>query len=985
MPDEQLEFKSNLILALEAQGVENAAKAFEKIIKAEKKAGKSVDDLIDKYGSLDRATKVLAKAYKEKAKAITITEGRMGKLVKTTMKLTSGLKEAGFAFKKLVLPSSFGASLKTFDTYNKNLLSMSANVNRFGIGMGELEGTFARVSKQTSLTKVAVQQLFKEYEEGTRIISTGNFESITMRINKVVGSNVEAMSKMGNVIAEIASQYPGLGNEMAKIGKLTGEDKNNQIEMTRGIARNIAMTQEWSASKISQVAAFLGGNKQISEADKKSALASEKRIKTMEAFGKQMEKVQLAVAEAIMPVLEKIVPIMESITAKTFSWGKAIGGVGIGIAALMGARGLLGLAGKGIVGGVGKIITRGRGQIAGGVGKGLMGAASAGGGMGIPVFVTNLPGVMGGSRMMGGGSISGGIGAKGGYGAFLKKVGPKAGKSLGIGLALGLGSAMAKTGGELLTAKGHKKTGGAVGIGGNLMGVGSAAMTGAAIGSIIPGVGTAVGAVVGGIVGVAKEGKGLVKNFKSMLGPSKKQKEIIEDQLEAEKKNTEEVEKRNKITADANKLEADKLAMQVKQIGYAGKLGSLLQGQSNILSTIIGKMQITGKINKDLLNTEAERGIAIAKEKAKAWKRVGEILKDNGALTIDQVLAQENLSDIAKDFFEIEKKSNKEGGKALIARVATTEKMQEAKNEENKQTKEISDIRAGQISVYDKELEQSKLIAQQAELTVQMYDNMAIGVGATAEQRVKSIVAQKEILKTIKEQLKINATNREKAPGDVTLQNQQLDLLNQQRQVQLNMTQQAKVLRDGWVSALTATQTGFGGISEIIMDANNGLSLMMQQTGSVRSAYSGAAAKRGENVGFNAYERLSAFGRASGMPSIVSNRYGTSLSGKNKAAYRGTAFGEYDPRNMEKMMRTLIIRAEQVAYGGGTMLGAGNMMALAAEIARSPSNYNQTINQNNKIVLPNSGNTTEDAKALIKILKKFLAESNKNAPNWNQP
>ena len=102
--------------------------------------------------------------------------------------------------------------------------------------------------------------------------------------------------------------------------------------------------------------------------------------------------------------------------------------------------------------------------------------------------------------------IGGGLPKAGGY---LSKVGGlgKLAKGVGIGAVAGLAGEGLQMGGESLKEHGYEKTGKAVGVAGTAT---KYAGYGAAIGSVIPGVGTAIGAGVGGLVGA---GKGIYDNY----------------------------------------------------------------------------------------------------------------------------------------------------------------------------------------------------------------------------------------------------------------------------------------------------------------------------------------------------------------------------------------------------------------------------------------------------------------------------------------
>ena len=110
MPEENNNFESKLILALEAQGVEDVYSAFNRIMDAQTKAGNSVDDLIKQYGSVSKTVKVLVKDYQKygsvSKKAISDQSKLLRKNIKLWAKQDKIVREASDGLKSLVLPPS---------------------------------------------------------------------------------------------------------------------------------------------------------------------------------------------------------------------------------------------------------------------------------------------------------------------------------------------------------------------------------------------------------------------------------------------------------------------------------------------------------------------------------------------------------------------------------------------------------------------------------------------------------------------------------------------------------------------------------------------------------------------------------------------------------------------------------------------------------------------------------------------------------------
>ena len=98
---------------------------------------------------------------------------------------------------------------------------------------------------------------------------------------------------------------------------------------------------------------------------------------------------------------------------------------------------------------------------------------------------------------------------------------------------------------------------------------------------------------------------------------------------------------------------------------------------------------------------------------------------------------------------------------------------------------------------------------------------------------------------------------------------------NEITQATIAQSQAVKSMRDGWVSAISAMNTGMGGFSEIIMDAESNTAQVMQLKGAVRSQMSGAIAQRDafgriteRGVGRQGSSRMTARGSFAGQDTM---------------------------------------------------------------------------------------------------------------------
>lgn len=129
-----------------------------------------------------------------------------------------------------------------------------------------------------------------------------------------------------------------------------------------------------------------------------------------------------------------------------------------------------------------------------------------------------------------------------------------------------------------------------------------------------------------------------------------------------------------------------------------------------------------------------------------------------------------------------------------------------------------------------------QLLSQESQLMqsmISLADNYAIGIGASVQMRLGGVAAiQNEIqeLQTMldkqKEELAINPQNADA----------RRNILDLQTRIVAKQTEQAnltKTMRDGWVSAISAMNTGAGRFSKIILDQNQNTAQALQLGGAV--------------------------------------------------------------------------------------------------------------------------------------------------------
>lgn len=521
-------------------------------------------------------------------------------------------KIAGYAGASI----SLGGSLKTVIDYNKQLIGLSGQWNKYGVSISQVESRVESLSKTLYITRSEVMSLASSFEKAFPYSSLDRFSKILTNIKNVTGADASAQKELVGSVSQLVNMYPNL-QESAE--RLSETDK----ERLKTTARIALTTGKINRDLYSDIVKFAGQNKQISKSDEERLKISKEYLDTMGKMKVFWEKIALTIGKAIMPTmkwlagfLEKHQSMIQKIVEYTAKWVVPMlvlkGVVGSIWGMFKGIWGMVRGIGGALIGG------RGRGSGSSAVRRGISGAIGSvlgsGGGAGLPVKVTNWPVGMSGGKgglldsamdMMGGrggrlrglrgitaaakrgfrgggglrGALRGGtrrfsrqakslvgrIGRRGtniaaaraarmsptslarmartsAGGGFkglaaaekalvatkgVSKIGSvaKGGGMLMKGAKLASLGGIAALGGELgfgaleshYEKQGNKKGAAGAGLAKSASSIGGMALTGAAIGSILPVVGTGIGAGVGAIAGALMELPSIIKNTATLI------------------------------------------------------------------------------------------------------------------------------------------------------------------------------------------------------------------------------------------------------------------------------------------------------------------------------------------------------------------------------------------------------------------------------------------------------------------------------------
>jgi len=433
-------------------------------------------------------------------------------LYKSYALLDSGAKRAlqtliGFAsFSGFVAAAQ--KSVDLLQKYNKNLLEGAAASSRYGIGITQLERNLSRLGGQLALTRQETIKLFKQYEQGFGTFSAGGFEKLVSNIQKAVGPGSDAIEGMFGKLQGVLQKMPDLQTELERL------DKSDKARINLASQRLLSIGQI-SAAEYKTIQTYINGSQQMSTADARRQREIEDQQRVFQEFSRHTENIGLILAKTLMPIIQEFANWLRQNQPQVQKFFEIFGnGVKWAVSHVDKLISMLKILSAIWVGGKlwaigGQALTAG-GAIASMFGRGAGVARDAAGAS------SSLP------------AGAGLAASAGGMGTFAK---------LGSGsLRFGL-PALALTGAsygldylsEQQNEKGNYRTAGVLSVGGTLAEAGSYALGGAALGSIIPGIGTAVGAAVGGVIGLAVNAGDLYNGVMKLVGLGEEEKQRVVD------------------------------------------------------------------------------------------------------------------------------------------------------------------------------------------------------------------------------------------------------------------------------------------------------------------------------------------------------------------------------------------------------------------------------------------------------------------------
>ena len=304
--------------------------------------------------------------------------------------------------------------------------------------------------------------------------------------------------------------------------------------------------------------------------------------------------------------------------------------------------------------------------------------------------------------------------------------------------------------------------------------------------------------------------------------------------------------------------------LQVQQT-LLEKMNALRESEVGLLTQSVDLMSLMGDIDLAKVNGMTDRSLAAIDAQQAQLQKMQELASVYGSLDASgkdpeqKSLVESELKQLATDS-GIEYKDT--------AQLVEMAKRNEFETKSIGLEKERQEVMLKSTEVYRGQIKYAQEETNLAQNLVSLYDNFAVGVGASAQMRLQAVDAMKQevVLLQKEKDLVDQQIDAARAAGN----NNPLPLLQKRKELeneilgkQKSQAESVKALRDGWISAIGAMNTGAGRFTKIMISQDENVETGLRTAGMLQSYKSGGlgASRRG----ISAFSSLTQ-GRINGGP-----------------------------------------------------------------------------------------------------------------------
>lgn len=246
----------------------------------------------------------------------------------------------------------------------------------------------------------------------------------------------------------------------------------------------------------------------------------------------------------------------------------------------------------------------------------------------------------------------------------------------------------------------------------------------------------------------------------------------------------------------------------------------LASATQKLLDAELSYQQTTGDIDLGRMNELREQAVTARLQEAKAAQKVVDSLRkaaEEGEKISKVELMEKWLSDATAENQDRILEMTKDKAEINVVELKHMASIFEQTANVRQAQSDIYEINQKYIQTLDVRREHMRVEVQQAQALVDLMDNYAIGVGASAEMRMRAFEAASKEIQVLDVQIQMQkqliAKGQDVEKNIKRLKELELDRLN----IQKEQASMVKALRDGWISAIQAANTGAGRFNKIVI------------------------------------------------------------------------------------------------------------------------------------------------------------------------
>ena len=305
--------------------IENNNLLMDSVKKLTKEYKYGLNEIIDSTEELTKEQSKNLNAFNKSLNGTQVAITNLLSPVKTMAAFVGGSVKTMAAFVGGSNAFSFLESTRSAISFNNQISNLSVSLRKYGINVNETSNFIKNLSKSTGLSQQDIANFTKTFEKEFNFVGLANAEKTLANIQKVVGSDVEAIQQMKSELSGFIQQFPELEQASVRLTELDRTRLNNTTQL-------LAMTGRLGTSQYKSIQDYLKGQDVVSTKERE-------RIKQLQESEKAIQDMKKAFSDIAIDVGQTLIPVLKEISYYIKSYPNIIKGATVALSTLLVAKG----------------------------------------------------------------------------------------------------------------------------------------------------------------------------------------------------------------------------------------------------------------------------------------------------------------------------------------------------------------------------------------------------------------------------------------------------------------------------------------------------------------------------------------------------------------------------------------------------------------------------------------------------------------------